>query len=81
MNSIISIVSNNKEYTTLAKTKMNHVYDKLIQDYTPQRKTVVYVSPANSLGFMDGGIDKVLSQVMFSGVETQLKELINKYGK
>jgi O-acetyl-ADP-ribose deacetylase (regulator of RNase III) len=32
-----------------------------------------FVSPANSLGFMDGGIDYVLSREMFPGVEAAVK--------
>jgi O-acetyl-ADP-ribose deacetylase (regulator of RNase III) len=34
---------------------------------------MAFVSPANSLGFMDGGIDFVLSRVMFPGIEASVK--------
>lgn len=39
------------------------------------------VSPANSLGFMDGGIDYVLSRVMFPGVEQRVKAAIARSGQ
>lgn len=34
------------------------------------------VSPANSLGFMDGGVDFPISRVMFPGVEERLRGMI-----
>ena len=39
----------------------------------PRTPGTAFVSPANSLGFMDGGIDYVLSRVMFPGVEQRVK--------
>jgi O-acetyl-ADP-ribose deacetylase (regulator of RNase III) len=36
----------------------------------------IFVSPANSLGFMDGGIDYVLSRQMFPQVEKTVKQYI-----
>lgn len=39
-----------------------------------------FVSPANSLGFMDGGIDYVLSRVMFPGLEGRVKAAIRAAG-
>ena len=43
-----------------------------IQDYipTPNKKTY-YVSPANSLCFMDGGIDYALSRIIFPNIEPE----------
>lgn len=41
-------------------------------------KGIAYVSPANSLGFMDGGIDLIYSQHMFPGIEKQVKISILK---
>ena len=35
---------------------------------------MAFVSPANSLGFMDGGIDYVLSRIMFPNIESKVKE-------
>ena len=44
-----------------------------IQDYVPDKKTY-YVSAANSLCFMDGGIDYALSRIVFPGIETVVKQ-------
>ena len=40
----------------------------------------IYVSPANSFGFMDGGIDLVYSRMMFPKVETNIKRMIGRIG-
>lgn len=40
----------------------------------------IFVSPANSLGFMDGGIDRVYRDSMFMGCETVVKSLIRDLG-
>lgn len=40
----------------------------------------VFVSPANSLGFMDGGIDRVLSREMFVGAESAIRAKITELG-
>lgn len=50
-----------------------------IQDL-PMTSGTAFVSPANSLGFMDGGIDYVLSRVMFPGIEARVKEAIAALG-
>lgn len=52
-----------------------------IQDYKPTKNIVYYISPANSLGFMDGGIDLAYSRIMFPGIEKKVKNNIKKYGK
>jgi O-acetyl-ADP-ribose deacetylase (regulator of RNase III) len=49
-----------------------------IRDLDPTNK--IFVSPANSLGFMDGGIDYVLSRNMFPGIEPRVKEKIASLG-
>ena len=46
----------------------------------PQRGRA-FVSPANALGFMDGGIDLVLSRHMFPGCEAKVKEMIKAIGQ
>lgn len=46
----------------------------------PDRR-VAYVSPANSLGFMDGGIDMVYSRHMFPGVEGAVRAAIRARGR
>ena len=44
------------------------------------REKTVFVSPANCLGFMDGGIDYVYSRKMFPGCEQQVKQKIKDLG-
>jgi len=51
-----------------------------IEDYKPVRKTY-YVSPANSLCFMDGGIDYALSRKIFPNIEFEVKQIVKKIGK
>ena len=46
-----------------------------------EREGAMFVSPANSLGFMDGGIDMVLSRTMFPSCEKRLKALIAALGR
>lgn len=43
------------------------------------RDRAIFVSPANSLGFMDGGIDDVLRK-MFPGIEARVKAKIAEIG-
>lgn len=43
--------------------------------------TTYYISPANSMGFMDGGIDLALSRHVFPGVEPQVKQRIRELGR
>ena len=52
-----------------------------IQDYVsnPNKKTY-YVSPANSLCFMDGGIDYALSRIIFPNIEKEVKSIVEKIG-
>ena len=45
------------------------------------RTNTTFVSPANSLGFMDGGIDYAYSRVMFPGVEKAVRQRIAELGK
>jgi O-acetyl-ADP-ribose deacetylase (regulator of RNase III) len=47
---------------------------------TLPRECVTYVSPANSLGFMDGGIDWVLSREMFYGLQDIVQRRIERIG-
>ena len=50
-----------------------------IQDYIPNKKTY-YVSPANSLCFMDGGIDYALSRIIFPDIEVEVKNIVKQLG-
>ena len=45
-----------------------------------QKEYTTFVSPANCLGFMDGGIDWVLSREMFDGVEQAVRNRIERIG-
>lgn len=40
------------------------------------REHTAFISPANCLGFMDGGIDRVFSRTMFPGCEAKVKRKI-----
>ena len=71
----IKFVSLNKEFIQLAKSKGYEAHLMKIQDYKPITKTY-YVSPANSIGFMDGGIDMALSRIVFPGIEPVVKARI-----
>ncbi len=52
-----------------------------IQDYVPNpNKKTYYVSPANSLCFMDGGIDYALSRIIFPNIETEVKNIVKHLG-
>ncbi len=44
------------------------------------RERTAFVSPANCLGFMDGGIDLVYSRKMFPGCEQAVKQKIRTLG-
>lgn len=82
MSNTITIISLNREYVDLAKKAgFKNVHNMRIQEYRPIRKNVFYVSPANALGFMDGGIDMDLSRVIMPDIEKTLKRDIRKYGK
>lgn len=47
--------------------------------YVPIRNAL-FVSPANSLGFMDGGFDLVLSRDMFPGIQRRVQDTIRTVG-
>jgi len=74
----IKFISLNKEYIELVNK--NTPYQGLlmkIEDYKSD-KVKFYVSPANSLGFMDGGIDLPLSRKIMPGIESKLRTEIFK---
>jgi len=76
----IKFISLNKEFIDKMYINKYNSYCMKIEDYIPIRKTY-YVSPANSLGFMDGGIDLSLSRIVFPNIEKEVKKSIQKYGK
>jgi O-acetyl-ADP-ribose deacetylase (regulator of RNase III) len=47
---------------------------------TIPREQTTFVSPANCLGFMDGGIDLVYSRKMFLGCEQTVRQTIREIG-
>lgn len=52
-----------------------------IEEYVPHpSRRTYYVSPANSLCFMDGGIDYALSRVVFPGIEAKVKQHVRALG-
>jgi O-acetyl-ADP-ribose deacetylase (regulator of RNase III) len=75
----IIFVSLSKNFTEKIKQYGYNGFTMKIQDYVanPYKKTY-YVSPANSLCFMDGGIDFVLSRIIFPNVEHQVKQTVKK---
>lgn len=58
-----------------------------IQNYKLSNKKTFYVSPANSLCFMDGGIDYALSRIIFPNVQSSVVNIVknlkiyNKLGR
>ncbi len=50
-----------------------------IEEYVPRSgRRTYYVSPANSLCFMDGGIDYSLSRILFPDVEPEVKRRVKE---
>lgn len=78
----IIFISLNETFNELARKHGFEAKTIKIQDYIPNpQKRTYYVSPANSLGFMDGGIDYALSRIVFPGIEAELKDTIRKLGR
>ena len=75
----IIFVSLSDTFTEKVKSRGFEAYTMRIENYKPVRKTY-FVSPANSLCFMDGGIDKALSQIVFPGIEYEVKSIVNNIG-
>jgi O-acetyl-ADP-ribose deacetylase (regulator of RNase III) len=73
----IKFISLNELFVDTVKQLGYEGHVMKIEDYlpTPARKTY-YVSPANSLCFMDGGIDLALSRIVFPGIEPQVKAAV-----
>lgn len=59
---------------------VQRVETKVCDVRTVPRDGATFVSPSNSLGFMDGGIDDVYSRKMFPGVQLRLQERIASVG-
>lgn len=82
----IIFITLSETFANLARTNIGHGYDarvQLIQDYQPRptARMTYYVSPANSLCFMDGGIDLALSRQVFPGIEPLVKSQVKAIGR
>lgn len=78
----IVFISLDKQWIEFAKLNGYETYLGKIQDYTPNQETtnVYYISSPSSLCFMDRGIDKVYSKIMFKNIETIIETKIKKLG-
>ena len=78
----IKFISLNKKFNDLVKQKGYQSETDRIENYIPDvNKRTYYVSPANSLCFMDGGIDLALSRKVFPGIESKLKMKVKNLNK
>ena len=68
-------ISLSDTFTEKIKSKGFQAYTMRIENYIPNKKTY-YVSPANSLCFMDGWIDNALSRIVFPGIEQEVKSIV-----
>jgi O-acetyl-ADP-ribose deacetylase (regulator of RNase III) len=75
----IIFISLSETYTEKIKQYGFEAKTMKIQDYVPNKKTY-YVSPANSLCFMDGGIDYALSRIIFPNIEAEVKTIVKQIG-
>jgi O-acetyl-ADP-ribose deacetylase (regulator of RNase III) len=73
----IIFISLSDSFITKIKEFGFEAYNMKIENYVPNKKTY-YVSPANSLCFMDGGIDYTLSRIIFPNIEPKVKEILRQ---
>ena len=77
----IIFISLSETYTEKIKQYGFEAKTMKIQDYSPNpNKKTYYVSPANSLCFMDGGIDYALSRIIFPDIEKEVKNIVKTIG-
>jgi O-acetyl-ADP-ribose deacetylase (regulator of RNase III) len=75
----IIFISLNETFIELVKKNGFHGELIQIQKYIPNtNKKTYYVSPANSLCFMDGGIDYALSRIIFPNIEKRVKQIVKE---
>jgi O-acetyl-ADP-ribose deacetylase (regulator of RNase III) len=73
----IIFISLNERFTENMITHGYEAFTMKIQDYIPdQTKKTYFVSPANSLCFMDGGFDLALSTIIFPNIEKKVKQIV-----
>lgn len=77
----IIFISLSETYIEKVKQCNFDAYLMKIENYipNPNRKTY-YISPANSLCFMDGGIDYALSRIIFPNIEKEVKQIVKQLG-
>ena len=77
----IIFISLNEIFTEKIKKFGFEANTMKIQDYIPNpNRHTYYTSPANSLCFMDGGIDYVLSRIIFPNIEKEVKNIVKQLG-
>lgn len=73
----IRFVSLNPTFNEKIQEHGYEAFTQKIQDYVPRsNKHTFYVSPANSLCFMDGGYDYALSRIVFPGIESEVRRAV-----
>lgn len=79
----IRLISLNKEWVDQMKAHFKDIPTVKVQEGNINEVAIdnsCFVSPANCLGFMDGGIDWVLSRELLPGIEPKVKERIKELG-
>jgi O-acetyl-ADP-ribose deacetylase (regulator of RNase III) len=77
----ILFISLNERFNMLIAAHGYQTVTGPIQEYIPREgHKTFYVSPANSLCFMDGGIDLALSRDVFPGIEAEVKSQVRSLG-
>lgn len=79
----IKFISLHDEWIETMKEYFNNILFVSVEKSdirTLSTENTCFVSPANSLGFMDGGIDLVLSRVIMPGIERKVKKRIQDLG-
>lgn len=75
----IICITQNERFSEKMRTHGFESRVEKIQDYIPRKnRKTYYVSPANSLCFMDGGIDYALSRIVFPGIESKVKRAVRE---
>ena len=75
----IKFISLSASYVDKIRQCGFEAHNMKIENYVPTKKTY-YVSPANSLCFMNGGIDTALSTVIFPNIESEVKHIVKQLG-
>lgn len=87
---MIYLVSKNKKWCSLIREQFEkEIWDQkisvhcmMIQDFVKEhgKEKSIYVSPTNSLGRMEGGIDLIMSRQIFPNIHRKLARLIKLLG-